>query len=193
MQQTKISIFILVLCVAACAVEDAPVQRLSEANRAALAELGVADVEGIGDPFILLDGDGEGVGEVWMGESTSTSVFLGNTAHMTKRADETVVECNGAIVAFDPADSAVPADALAILAPCHDALDVASRLLGSEVVLVDQGFRNGTECILLGINRWCEGSTEIMNHDWLCTNGGDQWVLTFDGALSNSSYCTSWW
>jgi hypothetical protein len=187
MLHTRIS---LVLCLAACESEP-PAPALSDANRAALAELGVADVEGFGDPFILTADDGEPLGEVWIGESTSTSVFLGDTARMTKAAEETVVECNGTQVSFGAQGSDVPVDALAVLEPCEDALDVASRLTGSEVS--DQGFRNGTVCIFLGMNHYCEGSTEITNHDWLCTNGDAQWTVTIDGFLTNSNYCTSWW
>lgn len=183
----------LIVFVGACAVEDAEPSPVSESNRAALAELGVTEVEGDGKHFVLFDDDGERIGEVSLSESTSVSEFLGDTVRTTKGAVETVTECNGSRVAFEPARAPADHDALAILEPCYDALDVASRLLGSEVSLADQGFRGLDTCIFLGSNRYCEGSTEITNHDWLCWDCTDQWVQTVDGAIQDSGYCTSWW
>ena len=51
----------LVITLAACA-EETPDDSTFSADRAALAEFGVADVEGFGDPFVLIDEDGDHIG-----------------------------------------------------------------------------------------------------------------------------------
>jgi hypothetical protein len=149
-----------------------------------LEALGVANVTSADDRFVLEGRDGTPIGEVQLAsDATVVSNLHGGEARTHLDGETTIVECNGDRVTFADARVVQP-DVGTVLAPCEDALRVASIVLGSRSSVPATPTQNlVSKCLYLGENEYCDGGYLVVNHDWLC-----------DGAVETStSYLPGWW
>ena len=196
MQRIWTGIIACSLSVVGCAETGVDEQVLSGSDTAALEALGVDRVQVVNDRFLLEDSRGGQLGEVQVASDLNvTSTFHGGRARTRRDATSTTIECNGRSAALVDGGS-IPSTITTLLAPCDDALRVASILIRSRVAQPTEAADSSqsvlAQCIFLGANIYCDGTTAVVSFDSLCVNegGGDQWVETDTFFNVGSPYCS---
>jgi hypothetical protein len=100
------------------------------AARAALAELGIADVHFSDGAYVLADEAGREIGRISSSaDAVVDTQLFGNRARTASTVDAMSIECNGLGLSLGSDAGALDGSQLAILAPCRDALRAADLVI----------------------------------------------------------------